>query len=86
MGNFLDISNYTIYKILTDDDLLVAVSSEYTEQIERMVEEYGSIKNIPSSKTVRGIFINRGEKEDLKMVITPMQENDVTVNQLRPID
>ncbi len=86
MGNFLDISKYTIYKILTDEELLVAVSSDYAEQIDRMVEEYGSIKNIPSSKTVRGIFINSGEKKDLKMITTPMQENDVTVNQLRPID
>jgi hypothetical protein len=83
MEQFLDLSKYTVYKLKTDDTLLVAVPILYSEQISDLLKEHGKLENVPSSKTVRGIFIkNDHEGKNPEMMKVGEQENDVTVNQL----
>jgi hypothetical protein len=84
MDEPFDISHYHLYKFLTDKDLLVAISNENEKRINELLEIYKTIDKIPSSKTVRGIFV-RTQKNDLPKISTASAlESDITVNQLLP--
>lgn len=83
MSDKVKITDYTIYQMITDkqEQLRVAVSGKFKVEIEKLLEEYGSLNNVPIDKTVRGIFL--GELENVSD--NNLQENDITINQLRNI-
>jgi hypothetical protein len=78
-----DLSNYRMYKLKTDSTIMVAVPGIYNQHISQLKHEYGSVAEIPSSKTVRGIFVKKDEKGQYSLVSPSAQENDVTINQLQ---
>ena len=79
----LKTADYIIYKLITvkNEHMHVAVSKKFQKEVEKLIEEYGCLEDAPIDKTVRGIFLEGPETP-----INPeVQENDITVNQLRKI-
>ena len=80
-----DLKQCTLYRLITDEELLVAVTPDYQVQIEKLIKEFGDLAEIPVSKTVRGIFVRSIGNSVIEPVSASLQQNDITVNQLRHI-
>lgn len=76
---------YNIYRLITNrqEHRCVAVSKQFEVEIEKLVKEYGSILHVPVDKTVRGIILECNSGNNFNFALE-RQENDVTINQLRP--
>ncbi len=76
---------YNVYRLITNkrEHLCVAVSKKFETEIEKLIEEYGSLTKIPVNKTVQGIFLECDHNDHYNFD-SEKQENDITVNQLRP--
>jgi hypothetical protein len=73
---------YELYQLAGKDERYVAIPCEYEEQIMDLVSEYGSMRSIPPDKTVRGIFLTRKGNE--LILDENAQQNDITINRLKP--
>jgi hypothetical protein len=86
MSHLLDLSKYCLYRLSTENHRFVAVPLKYEEEIKKQLQEFGSMKDIPISKTVRGIFLKKNNSGQLELLTAPEQENDITMNQLEKAD
>jgi hypothetical protein len=83
MKHNVDTRKFTVYKLVTDDKKYVAVPKEYVSVIEQNREEHGGIEKVPSDKTVRGIFLKEVWTDEYQLPSADVQQNDITINQLR---
>jgi hypothetical protein len=80
----IDRNKFSFYRYKREDELYVAVPTQYCKVIDAAIEQYGSLAAVPDMKTVRGIFAKRTDKS-FRYMDKNMQENDVTINQLEPL-
>lgn len=83
MKHNVDTKKFTVYKLITDEKVYVAVPKEYVPVIERTTLEHGSIEKVPADKTVRGIFLKEVWNDEYQLPATEAQQNEITINQLR---
>ena len=80
MKRIIDPQKFTVYRLLTENDKYVAIPNEYLSTLELAVKDFGTLKNVPVDKTVRGIFLVK-ENNNFQLD-EDAQQNDITINQL----
>ena len=57
MKSTFDKTQFTLYRYLAEEKMIVAVAKEYMPKIEHALKEFGNFKEVPSDWEVRGILI-----------------------------
>ena len=73
---------FTLYQYQDNRMLLVAIPNEYVPFIRQAIAEYGDISQVPSDRTVRGIFITDLMDQEFD---PQAQQNNITINHLSPM-
>ena len=59
MKHNVDTKKFTVYQLISDEKVYVAILKEYMPVVEQHRLEFGSIDKVPSDKTVRGVFLKK---------------------------
>lgn len=68
---------------LGENGRLVAIDEENRKVLAHYLSESGTIEKVPDDKTVRGIFVKISDDGFLESVDETLQQNDITINQLK---
>jgi hypothetical protein len=82
MRYIMNTQSFKIFSFATDSDLYVAVPEEYLSVINEAKSEFGSLDEVSSDKTVRGIFLKYNAITQFVLDENTPQV-DITINQLR---
>jgi hypothetical protein len=74
-----------IYRLNTQHERYVAIAPEDHKVIAAVLEQWGSLENVPVEKTVRGMFVLKNSGGGYDPVDDNRQENDITIRELRPV-
>ena len=77
----LDAKKYALFSLA--DQQLVGIDEENQKVLEHCLGIWKEFGNVPVDRTVRGVFVKRAGDELLSLNDTA-QQNDITINQLRP--
>ena len=80
----LDSTQYQVF-CLADSGRHVAIDREQQKVIEHCLSIWKELQRVPADRTVRGIFVMR-EGGNWSSVNDTLQQNDITLSQLRPVD
>lgn len=78
-----EFNSFTCFRLITENERYVAVRNENLKVIDKALKMYGSFEKVPVEKTVRGIFLKNDVNVQASLA-RASQENDITINQLRP--
>lgn len=67
------------------DDTLVAIDKENQKVLDHCLSIWKNLKDVPVDRTVRGVFVKKVGGDIVGLGNTP-QQNEITINQLRPVD
>jgi hypothetical protein len=79
----LDSNKYVLFRL--SDEQLVAVDEENLKVLEHCMSVWKQLEKVPVDRTVRGVFVRKAGGE-LFSISDSIQQNDITINQLIPLE